>query len=92
LASSIEIGWKKLHVVKGLRGLSERGVDGHPEPTQWLADYLPPSKERSFILWLNVRQGIWGAMDPQAAEAFLRKNSIDEEEMKRLAGEGFLKP
>jgi hypothetical protein len=31
-------------------------------------------------------------MDPQAAEAFLRKNSIDEEEMKRLASEGFLKP
>lgn len=83
---------EKLRVVQGLRGLGERGVDGHPEPTQWLADYLPPSKERSFILWLNVRQGIWGAMAPQAAEEFLRKNSIDEEEMKRLASEGFLNP
>jgi hypothetical protein len=83
---------EKLGVAKGLRGLGEGGVDGHPEPTQWLADYLPPSKERSFILWLNVRQGIWGAMDPQAAEAFLRKNSIDEEEMKRLADEKFLYP
>jgi hypothetical protein len=83
---------EKIRVANGLRGLGEGGVDGHPEPTQWLADYLPPSKERSFILWLNVRQGIWGAMDPQAAEEFLRKNSIDEEEMKRLASEGFLKP
>ncbi len=83
---------EKLRAAKGLRGLGERGVDGHPEPTQWLADYLPPSKERSFILWFNVRHGMWGAMDPQAAEAFLRKNSIDEEEMKRLESEGFLRP
>jgi hypothetical protein len=83
---------EKLRAARGLRGLGEGGVDGHPEPTQWLAEYLPPSKERSFILWLNVRQGIWGAMDPQAAEAFLRKNSIDEEEMKRLESERFLRP
>jgi hypothetical protein len=83
---------EKLLASKGLRGLGERGVDGHPEPTQWLADYLPPSKERSFILWQNVRHGIWRHMDPQAAEAFLRKNSIDEEEMKRLESEGFLRP
>jgi hypothetical protein len=83
---------EKLRVAKGLRGLGERGVGGHPEPTQWLAEYLPPSKERSFILWDNARRGIWAAMDPQAAEAFLRKNSIDEEEMKRLEGEGFLRP
>jgi hypothetical protein len=83
---------EKLRVAKGLRGLGERGVDGHPEPTQWLAEYLPPSTERSYILWQNVRHGIWRHMDPQAAEAFLRKNSIDEEEMKRLEREGFLRP
>jgi hypothetical protein len=83
---------EKLRVAKGLRGLGKGGVDGHPEPTQWLAEYMPPSKERSFILWQNVRHGIWRHMDPQAAEAFLRKNSIDEEEMKRLEREGFLRP
>jgi hypothetical protein len=83
---------EKLRVAKGLRGLGEGGVNGHPEPTQWLAEYLPPSRERSFILWFNIRHGIWGAMDPQAAEAFLRKNSIDEAEMKRLADENFLTP
>lgn len=83
---------ERLRVAKGLRGLGEGGVDGHPEPTQWLAEYLPPSRERSFILWFNIRHGIWGAMDPPAAEAFLRKNSIDEAEMKRLADENFLTP
>ncbi|MCU0750596.1 MAG: hypothetical protein MUF13_13725 [Akkermansiaceae bacterium] len=81
---------EKLRVAKGLRGLAEGGVDGHPEPTQWIADYLPPSKERNFILWSNIRHGVWRAMDPQAAEAFLRKNSIDEVEMKRLDDEKFL--
>jgi DNA-directed RNA polymerase specialized sigma24 family protein len=83
---------EKLRVAKGLRGLGDDGVDGSPEPTQWIADYLPPSKERSFILWLSVRHGVWGAMDQPAAEAFLRKNSIDEAEMARLESEGFLRP
>lgn len=83
---------ERIHVARGLGGLGEGGVDGHPEPTQWLAGYLPPSKERSFILWRNVRHGIWRHMDPQAAEGFLRKNSIDEEEMKRMADEKFLYP
>jgi hypothetical protein len=83
---------EKLRVAKGLRWLGDDGLNGSPEPTQWIAEFLPPSKERSFILWLSVRRGVWGAMDQPAAEAFLRENSIDEAEMARLESEGFLRP
>ena len=58
---------------------------------RWLADFMPPSKERDFLLWMKT-QGFWMATDSEAAKAFLRKHAIDEEEMKRLADEGFLRP
>lgn len=62
-----------------------------PDVARWVADFMPPSKERDFLIWMKT-QGFWMAADAQAAKAFLRKHAIDEEEMQRLAGEGFFRP
>ncbi|MEZ4626077.1 MAG: hypothetical protein R2843_15100 [Thermomicrobiales bacterium] len=84
---------EKVRAAGALMGMGgDQGVDGMPEPTKWLADFLPPSKERDFILWRHAAHGLWPVMDPDGAKAFLQQNSIDEEEMKRLESEGFLRP
>lgn len=81
---------EKIRTAGALAGMGgDNGVDGVAEPTKWLADYMPPSKERDFILWRNASRGVWMAEDPDAANAFLRANAIDEEEMRRLENEGF---
>jgi hypothetical protein len=66
-------------------------ITDSPEVARWLADFMPPSKERDFLLWMKT-QGFWMATDAQAAKAFLRQHSINPEEMQHLADEGFLRP
>lgn len=85
---------EKLHTAAVFRwGLGgDAGEDLSFGAVKWLAGYLPPSKERDFILWTNASQGLWMAMDPAGVKAFLEQQSIDGEEMERLEREGFMKP
>lgn len=66
-------------------------VADSPDVARWVADFMPPSKERDFLLWMKT-QGFWMATDSEAAKAFLHQHFINAEEMQQLADEGFLRP